>query len=119
MLEYAANMVHTTYPYQGFCSHQCMGKKTPCPAREYVANTLIFVLAGVIISNRVHTSSVGQSALVNAPDYGYALLLWVYLLVRALPLHGPRSIRAHLNASFALAGGDIAWGSALRAFQYI
>ena len=49
---------------------------------EYVANTLIFVLAGVIISNRVHTSSQGEGAIVHALDYAYALLLWVYLLVR-------------------------------------
>ena len=52
---------------------------------EYVANTLIFVLSGVIISNRVHTSSVGESADVKALDYAYALLLWVYLLVRLPP----------------------------------
>ena len=51
---------------------------------EYVANTLIFVLSGVIISSRVHTSSQGQGAIVHALDYAYALLLWVYLLVRPL-----------------------------------
>lgn len=49
---------------------------------EYVANTLIFVLSGVIISNRVHTSSQGEGAIVHALDYAYALLLWIYLLVR-------------------------------------
>ena len=51
---------------------------------EYVANTLIFVLSGVIISNRVHTSSQGEGAIVHALDYAYALLLWVYLLARPL-----------------------------------
>ncbi len=70
-----------------------------------MANTLIFVLAGVIISNRVHTSSVGQSALVSAPDYGYALLLWVYLLARALPLHRtllqPSALQAFLHLGWS------------------
>ena len=47
-----------------------------------MANTLIFVLSGVIISNRVHTSSQGEGAIVHALDYAYALLLWVYLLAR-------------------------------------
>ena len=87
-LTHHASLLELPHPpaYQGCCSR----RRAPAPLREvleYVANTLIFVLAGVIISNRVHTSSigsVGQSALVSAPDYGYALLLWVYLLARAL-----------------------------------
>lgn len=73
---------------------------------EYVANTLIFVLSGVIISNRVHTSSQGEGAIVHALDYAYALLLWVYLLVRPLPftLHSQAPARASVTPCHPPAG---------------
>lgn len=57
---------------------------------EYVANTLIFILSGVIIAAKIYANSVGDADDIKPIDYGYAVLLWVYLLVRcllALPLN--------------------------------
>eukprot|EP00884_Botryococcus_braunii_P017513 jgi/Botrbrau1/4445/Bobra.0348s0033.1 len=52
---------------------------------EYVANTLIFILSGVIIAAKIYTNSVGNADEIVGIDYGYAVLLWVYLLIiRAL-----------------------------------
>ena len=52
---------------------------------EYVANTLVFVLAGVIIAGNIYQSSAENLSHIRGVDYVYALLLWVYLLVSALP----------------------------------
>ena len=50
---------------------------------EYVANTLIFVLAGAIIAGNIYDSSRDHTPThIEGQDYLYALLLWVYLLVR-------------------------------------
>jgi hypothetical protein len=48
---------------------------------EYVANTLIFILSGVIIAAKIYTNSTGTADEIVGIDYGYAVLLWVYLLV--------------------------------------
>ena len=48
---------------------------------EFVANTLVFILAGVVIAGRIYESSHDGSHLIQAQDWGYALLLWVYLTV--------------------------------------
>lgn len=48
---------------------------------EYIANTLIFVLAGVIIAGRIWNSEHTSDSLIQPKDYGYAFLLWVYLQV--------------------------------------
>ena len=51
---------------------------------EYLANTLIFVLAGVIIAGNIYIyASTDSTTHIDGVDYVYALLLWVYLLVRA------------------------------------
>ena len=82
-----------------------------------MANTLIFVLSGVIISNRVHTSSVGESADVKALDYAYALLLWVYLLVRLPPPPRPYPTLCHHEGPHArqlrMPGSGLAEGHGL------
>ena len=50
---------------------------------EFIANTLIFVLTGVIIAGNIYQSehSVGATIQIQARDYGYAFLLWVVLIV--------------------------------------
>ncbi len=50
---------------------------------EFIANTLIFILAGVIIAGNIYQSehSVGATIQIQARDYGYAFLLWVVLIV--------------------------------------
>ena len=49
---------------------------------EYLANTLIFVLAGVIIAGNIYVNSTTETDHISGVDYVYALLLWIYLLVR-------------------------------------
>ncbi|KAL0054936.1 hypothetical protein WJX82_004786 [Trebouxia sp. C0006] len=54
---------------------------------EFIANTLIFVLTGVIIAGNIYQSehSVGATIQIQARDYGYAFLLWVVLIaIRAI-----------------------------------
>ena len=48
---------------------------------EFVANTVVFVLSGVIIAARVYNSEHTAQSLIQPQDYGYAFLLWVYLTV--------------------------------------
>lgn len=48
---------------------------------EFLANTLIFVLSGVIITGKIWESSTTKADYIQPADYGYAVLLWVYLLV--------------------------------------
>ena len=50
---------------------------------EYIANTLIFVLSGVIIVGKIWESSSTTANDIRPADYGYAVLLWLYLLVGA------------------------------------
>ena len=53
---------------------------------EYIANTLIFVLSGAIITSRIWESATVHSVDDIRPvDFAYAILLWVYLLVGTLP----------------------------------
>ena len=58
-----------------------------CSSREeleYIANTLVFVLSGVIIAGKIYVvESTTSTVSVSGPDYGYLILLWVYLLVRS------------------------------------
>ena len=49
---------------------------------EFVANTLVFVLSGVIIAARIYNSEHTTESLIQPRDYGYGFLLWVYLSVR-------------------------------------
>eukprot|EP00891_Asterochloris_glomerata_P000999 jgi/Astpho2/999/e_gw1.00016.116.1_t len=53
---------------------------------DFIANTLIFVLVGVIIAGNIYQTKYLDSVdTIHGPDYGYAILLWVLLLViRAL-----------------------------------
>lgn len=53
---------------------------------EFVANTVIFVLSGVIIASRIYNSEHTSESLIQPRDYGYAVLLWVYLNVRPCTL---------------------------------
>ncbi|CAL8460804.1 g335 [Coccomyxa elongata] len=48
---------------------------------EFLANTLIFVLSGVIITGKIWESSTTKADYIQPADYGYAVLLWVYLVV--------------------------------------
>ena len=50
---------------------------------EFIANTLIFILAGVIIAGNIYLSQHTPDSPVQiaGQDYGYAILLWVVLLV--------------------------------------
>ena len=52
----------------------------------------MFILAGVVIAGRIYESSHGGSNLIQAQDWGYALLLWVYLTVSRLQLRASRHI---------------------------
>lgn len=51
---------------------------------EFIANTLIFILAGVIIAGNIYQSehSVDTPLQIQGRDYGYAFLLWIVLVVR-------------------------------------
>ena len=49
---------------------------------DFIANTLIFILAGVIIAGNVYLSQHSDSSLtIRGREYGYAFLLWVVLIV--------------------------------------
>ena len=50
---------------------------------EFIANTLIFILAGVIIAGNIYQSEHSASAplQIKGRDYGYAVLLWIVLIV--------------------------------------
>lgn len=50
---------------------------------EFIANTLIFVLSGVVIAGRIYESANSSEKLIEPSDWGYTLLLWVYLTVRS------------------------------------
>lgn len=47
---------------------------------EHLANTLVFILIGAVIAGEVWTNE-RDFTLVTAKDWGYAILLWVSLLV--------------------------------------
>lgn len=49
---------------------------------EFVANTLIFVLSGALITSRIWESATEHAVNdIHPADFAYAILLWVYLLV--------------------------------------
>ena len=48
-----------------------------------MANTVVFVLSGLIIASRIYNSEHTTESLIQPRDYGYAILLWVYLTVRS------------------------------------
>ena len=54
---------------------------------EFIANTLIFILAGVIIAGNIYRSENNPRApaALSGKDYGYAFLLWLALLVSLMP----------------------------------
>ena len=50
---------------------------------EFIANTLIFVLSGALITSRIWESATEHAVNdIHPADFAYAILLWVYLLVR-------------------------------------
>ena len=51
---------------------------------EHIANTLVFMLSGVIIAGRIYISSTQGLGYIKGQEYGYAALLWVYLTVSLL-----------------------------------
>jgi len=56
---------------------------------EFVANTIIFILAGIVIAGRIYTSAHDSQGYIRAADWGYALLLWVYLTVHPISASSP------------------------------
>ena len=49
---------------------------------EFIANTLIFVLSGALITSRIWESATEHAVNdIHPADFAYAILLWVYLLV--------------------------------------
>ena len=49
---------------------------------EFIANTLIFVLSGALITSRIWESATVHAVNdIHPADFAYAILLWVYLLV--------------------------------------
>ncbi|KAK9814099.1 hypothetical protein WJX72_000644 [[Myrmecia] bisecta] len=50
---------------------------------EFIANTLIFVLAGAIIAGRIYADHVtaNRASAVHAVDWAWAIALWLFLLV--------------------------------------
>ena len=49
---------------------------------DYLANTLIFVLSGIIIAGRVYDGhQAGSPYILTGMDYGWAVALWLLLLV--------------------------------------
>lgn len=48
---------------------------------EYLANTLAFVVVGIIIAGRVYQGH-DDAGMLRARDYGWAVALWLLLLVR-------------------------------------
>ncbi len=48
---------------------------------EYLANTLAFVGVGIIIAGRVYQGHI-DAGMLRARDYGWAVALWLLLLVR-------------------------------------
>lgn len=78
---------------------------------EYVANTPIFVLSGVIIAAKIYVNSVGEANDIVPIDYGYAVLLWVYLLVRVSAHNShPPSFPLELGAILVLCLPAGLWG---------
>lgn len=51
---------------------------------EFIANTVVFILAGIVIAGRIYESSSGPEEYIHPSDWGYTLLLWVYLTVCSL-----------------------------------
>ena len=49
---------------------------------EFIANTMLFLLSGIVIAGRIYESSHTNVKYIRASDWGYTLLLWVYLTVR-------------------------------------
>ena len=49
---------------------------------DYLANTLIFLLSGVIIAGRLYAGhQQGSPHVLRGQDYGWAGVLWLLLLV--------------------------------------
>ena len=60
---------------------------------EFLANTLVFLLAGLIIAGKIYESSTASGAVIDGRDWGYVALLWVYVTVRPSPRQPPRILR--------------------------
>lgn len=53
-------------------------------AIDYLANTLIFVVSGIIIAGKLYIGhQAGSPHVLTAFDYGWAVALWLLLLVSA------------------------------------
>lgn len=63
---------------------------------EFIANTVVFLLSGIVIAGRIYDSSQGHLKLIEARDWGYTLLLWVYLTVSFQPQHN-NAASTHLS----------------------
>ena len=52
-------------------------------AIDYLANTLIFVVSGIIIAGKIYQGHQESSPyILTGTDYGWAVVLWLLLLVR-------------------------------------
>jgi NhaP-type Na+/H+ or K+/H+ antiporter len=81
---------------------------------EFLANTLVFFYFGIIISLRISNgheepvtptgshAGTGAVSLLNASDYGYAVLNWVLLnLIRLLTLIILKPVLNHFGDGFS------------------
>ena len=49
---------------------------------DYLANSLIFTISGIIIAGKVYTGHQAKSpCILTGTDYGWAVALWLLLLV--------------------------------------
>ena len=67
---------------------------------EYFANTLIFVISGVIIAGRIYAGHQASSPhILTGMDYAWAVALWLLLLVSPYVLQDcwqeDTSVQAH------------------------
>ena len=54
---------------------------------------MVFVLSGIVIAGRIYESANSDDKYIQAQDWGYTLLLWVYLTVRPSSTH---AVESHL-----------------------
>ena len=80
----ACHRLSVCISYGELVRHVTQGKCTCRSAIEYVANTIVFIVSGIIIAARSYDMHQEQSPW--RPDgaaYGYAVLVWVLLFVSA------------------------------------
>ena len=71
---------------------------------EHLANTLVFIVAGAIIAGRIYKSSRDDGAGIQAKDWAYAFLLWIYLTVSIPRSHTFAAMSSKIHANFAMTG---------------